>query len=132
MTRSSLITHTLTLLWLLTITSRAQDAAITVNANQVLHRITPYLSAACIEDVNHEIYGGIDSQMIFGESFAEPVGVEGFQVYGGKWIPQADGSLDAEAGDGPKLIADEVEVADGEVSVEVKFSQAGEGNAGLI
>ena len=24
---------------------------------------------ACIEDVNHEIYGGIDSQMIFGESF---------------------------------------------------------------
>lgn len=60
--------------WLvfLAVTTRAEDAAITVDAGHVLHGITPYLAGACLEDVNHEIYGGIDSQMIFGESFAEP------------------------------------------------------------
>src|SRR5260221_2196457 len=49
-----------------------KGATITVNADQVLHTNSPYLTGACIEDVNHEVYGGIDSQMIFGESFAEP------------------------------------------------------------
>ena len=56
----------------LTAVGQTQDAAITVQADQVLHLNSPYLTGACIEDVNHEIYGGIDSQMIFGESFAEP------------------------------------------------------------
>lgn len=39
------------------------------------HRLKPvsrYLTGACIEDVNHEVYGGLYSQMIFGESFQEP------------------------------------------------------------
>ena len=27
---------------------------------------------ACLEDVNHEVYGGLYSQMVFGESFQEP------------------------------------------------------------
>ena len=35
-------------------------------------KISGLLYGACIEDVNHELYGGIWSQMIFGESFAEP------------------------------------------------------------
>jgi len=30
------------------------------------------MTGACLEDVNHEIYGGLYSQMIFGESFQEP------------------------------------------------------------
>jgi alpha-L-arabinofuranosidase len=51
---------------------RAQEATITIHADQVLHQVSPYLTGACIEDVNHEIYGGIYSQMIFGESFQEP------------------------------------------------------------
>jgi alpha-L-arabinofuranosidase len=50
----------------------AQDARIVVHANQVSHRVSRYLTGACIEDVNHEIYGGLYSQMIFGESFQEP------------------------------------------------------------
>ena len=50
----------------------AQEASIVVHADQTVHRISPYLTGACIEDVNHEVYGGIDSQMIFGESFANP------------------------------------------------------------
>jgi alpha-L-arabinofuranosidase len=49
----------------------AQAAEIVVHANQVSHRVSRYLTGACIEDVNHEIYGGLYSQMIFGESFQE-------------------------------------------------------------
>jgi len=48
----------------------AQD--IKIDAGDIVHPVSPYLTGACIEDVNHEIYGGIYSQMIFGESFQEP------------------------------------------------------------
>ncbi len=51
---------------------QAEDATITIHADQVQHPISRLLTGACIEDVNHELYGGIDSQMIYGESFAEP------------------------------------------------------------
>jgi Alpha-L-arabinofuranosidase C-terminal domain len=51
---------------------QTQDATITVEADHVLHPVSRYLTGACIEDVNHEVYGGIYSQMIFGESFQEP------------------------------------------------------------
>src|ERR1039458_2760922 len=37
----------------------AQEAEIVVHANQVTHRVSRYLTGACIEDVNHEIYGGL-------------------------------------------------------------------------
>ncbi|MCX6925779.1 MAG: hypothetical protein NT154_21605 [Verrucomicrobia bacterium] len=50
----------------------AQEARLVVHADQASHRVSPYLAGACIEDVNHEIYGGLYSQMIFGESFQEP------------------------------------------------------------
>jgi hypothetical protein len=114
---------------------QTQDAAITIRADQVLHPVSHYLTGACIEDVNHEIYGGIDSQMIFGESFAEAVPqlpLKGLNAYGGRWTPDTDGSLLATGGDGPKLICDGPDVGDGEASVEMLFSRNGEGNAGLI
>jgi len=44
---------------------------IAVNPHVVLGPVSPYLTGACIEDVNHEVYGGIYSQMLFGESFEE-------------------------------------------------------------
>ena len=44
---------------------------IKVEPQQIIHKISPYLTGACIEDVNHEIYGGLYSQMIFGEAFEE-------------------------------------------------------------
>ena len=50
----------------------AQDVVIRVDAKQDGKPVSRYLTGACIEDVNREIYGGIYSQMIFGESFAEP------------------------------------------------------------
>jgi len=49
-----------------------RDAVITVQAGQVERRVSRYLTGACIEDVNHEICGGLYSQMVFGESFQEP------------------------------------------------------------
>lgn len=51
----------------------ATDATITVDASKVEGSVTPWLYGACIEDVNHEIYGGLYDQRIFGESFEEPV-----------------------------------------------------------
>lgn len=115
--------------------SQTQEATITIHADQVLHPVSHYLTGACIEDVNHEIYGGIDSQMIFGESFAEAVPqvlLKGLNAYGGRWTPDTEGSLRTAGGDGPKLICDGPGVGDGEASVEMLFSRNGGGNAGLI
>jgi alpha-L-arabinofuranosidase len=39
--------------------------------DSVIKANSPLMTGACIEDVNHEIYGGIYSQLIFGESFQE-------------------------------------------------------------
>jgi hypothetical protein len=68
----------------------AEDATIRVDATKVLHTLSPYLTGACIEDVNHEVYGGIDSQMIFGESFQEPC--PGGDHVSGMWRPLQTGT----------------------------------------
>ncbi len=114
---------------------QTKGATITVNADQVLHTNSPYLTGACIEDVNHEIYGGIDSQMIFGESFAEPavqLPLKGFEAYDGRWTPAEDGSVQGVGGDGSKIVWDGPAVSEGEVSVDVKLTEATGGNGGLI
>ncbi len=64
---------------------RAQEAAITVNASQPLHILPRYLTGACLEDVNHEVYGGLYSQMIFGESFQEPASTQSGNGVSGMW-----------------------------------------------
>jgi len=51
---------------------QAADVTIIVHADHVAGPVSRFLTGACIEDVNHEIYGGIYSQMLFGESFQEP------------------------------------------------------------
>jgi len=120
-------------LW--SVTAPAQPAQINIHADQVQHRVSRYLTGACLEDVNHEVYGGIDSQMIFGESFAEPGAqppLQGVKVYGGQWVPADDGSLHAAGGDGPKLVLNEVVTDDAEVSVDLCFTGQTNGNAGLI
>jgi alpha-L-arabinofuranosidase len=84
--------------------------------------------------VNHEIYGGLYSQMIFGESFQEPplaLPLEGFTTYGGRWVAK-EGAVWAEGGDGPKLISDDPAFATGEVGVEMLLPERKGGNAGLI
>src|SRR5580700_5341702 len=64
--------QTLAILLLAGSVAPAQEAVIQIHADHVVGSVSPLLTGACIEDVNHEIYGGIYSQMIFGESFQEP------------------------------------------------------------
>ncbi len=115
-------------------TAAAQDAAIRIDAGQVTQRVGRYLAGACIEDVNHEVYGGIYSQMVFGESFQEPPPqspVKGFRAYDGHWAVEG-GELRAGGGQGPKLVSEQPAFAEGEAGVEVFFADRAAGNAGLI
>ena len=123
----------LLLVGLLPAAAPAQDATIRVRADRPGPAVTPHLTGACIEDVNHEIYGGISSQMVFGESFGEPpvAAVAGFVAHGGAWAVDGDVARVA-AGDGPKLLAEAAPVLDGEVAVQVRFDDARPGLAGLI
>lgn len=112
----------------------ADPVRIVVEANRALHPVSPYLTGACLEDVNHEVYGGIYSQMIFGESFQEPASAypfAGFRTFGGGWSLQ-EGTLAAASGAGSKIIADESNLASGEAGVEMLFERDQGGNAGFI
>ncbi len=112
-----------------------QEVRVDVRAGQTVHAVSRYLTGACIEDVNHEIYGGIYSQMIFGESFQEPpppIPIRGFRTHGGVWTVTAEGELAGGGGDGPKLESQLPAFTDGEVSVDVLFANRQAGNAGLI
>ena len=113
----------------------AQEARIEVQADCVLHPVSRHLTGACIEDVNHEVYGGIDSQMIFGESFAEPPPqppLVGFSVFGGKWTIEKDGSIQVLGSDGAKIVCDGPAFSEGEASVDVWLTESAGGNGGFI
>jgi DUF1680 family protein/alpha-L-arabinofuranosidase len=114
---------------------------IRVDARQPGRPVSKYLTGACIEDVNHEVYGGIYSQMLFGESFQEPPissPAGGFHAFGGEWRLGDGGEMHGGGGDGPKLVSSIVApFTDGEVGVDVYLPStdgAGGGvrNAGLI
>lgn len=112
----------------------AQDARIEVDASQQGHTVSRWLTGACIEDVNHEVYGGIYSQMVFGESFQEAaptVPPDGFTAHGGSW-QCSGGVLRADGPDGPKLLAKQLDFTDGKVSTELRFAGKAAGSAGLI
>ncbi|HWY30259.1 MAG TPA: family 16 glycoside hydrolase, partial [Candidatus Acidoferrum sp.] len=111
-----------------------QEAEIYVNASQPLHPLSPYLTGACLEDVNHEVYGGLYSQMIFGESFQEPAPTEplaGFTQYGGNW-QVANSVLISANGTGPKLMDNNVNQSSGDLKVQVQFASNEGGDAGVI
>jgi hypothetical protein len=113
---------------------RAQEAEIYVNAGQPLHTLSNFLTGACLEDVNHEVYGGLYSQMIYGESFQEPAPPEplnGFTAYGGTWqVTNSD--LLSVSGSGPKLMNQNVSQSEGDIKVQVQFSANEGGDAGVI
>jgi hypothetical protein len=123
------------LLVLVAVTRGADELpTITVHADKPGHAVSPLMTGMCIEDVNHEIYGGLYSQMIFGESFAEParaIAPKGFDALGGIW-QVSDGKLIAAAGQGPKLVSSHAAISTGEVGVEIKFADKAAGLAGLI
>jgi hypothetical protein len=127
-------TVTLTLMLLVACAVGQAEVTIDVHADRVVGRASPYLTGACIEDVNHEVYGGIYSQMIYGESFQELAasgGFKGFTVADGDW-KQSDDGVSVGGGPGPKLVANDISLGDGEASVAVRFADDRPGNAGLL
>ncbi|MDR1810314.1 MAG: DUF1080 domain-containing protein, partial [Prevotella sp.] len=90
---------------------------------------------SCIEDVNHEIYGGLYIQKIFGESFEEDyqnIAFNHFSQFGGNWSAGAVASeIAVGADDGGKLLY-ETGFADGSVEVEIKFNDNTRESAALI
>src|SRR5258707_1978440 len=122
-TRTLSATSGLLLLISLGTLCRADDVTIRVDARQPGRPVSRYLTGACIEDVNHEIYGGIYSQMIFGESFAEPprrAPVKGFVSTDGQWKVR-DGVVEGEGGPGPQLVSSVPAFVHAEAEVEGDF-----------
>ena len=84
--------------------------------------------------MNHGVYGGLYSQMIFGESFQEPAPSEplaGFTEDGGTWLVTNSDLLSVN-GSGPKLIDNNVNQSSGDIKVQVQFSANEGGDAGII
>ncbi len=111
----------------------AQEASIFVKPDKVEQTITPFLYGACIEDVNHEIYGGLYDQKIFGESFEEPVPrpkIDNFSEYEGIWKVQGN-ELTVRSHPGAKLVYTPQSIRRGYVETSLRFDEKGE-NAGLI
>ena len=112
-------------------------AEIKVDAATVQCPCSPLIYGACIEDVNHEIYGGLYDQRLYGESFEEPrspVGIDGWSTYDGAWSPFGDG-VSVGANYGAKLLREQPQFLNGSVEFELHFtSQAPDegANAGAI
>src|SRR5580658_2604794 len=117
----SLPFRTLAILILAGSVAGAQEPLIQIHADHVAGSVSPLLTGACIEDVNHEVYGGIYSQMIFGESFQEPApspAIKDFTAYDGRWIVR-DGVVHINGAGGPKLVSDHAPFRDGAAGVEM-------------
>ena len=104
-------------------------------ADQPTTPIFRLLTGVCLEDVNHEVYGGLYSQMVFGESFQEPPirpeQLKGFRVLGGRWrVRQGEVHVSGDRGD--KIVGMLPAFRDGEVVVEVYVPDRTLTNAGLI
>jgi hypothetical protein len=106
-------------------------------ACQVSNSVSPYLgTGACLEDVNHEVYAGIYSQMIFGESFQEPsFALKDFRDYGtgtvsvsGSGITLAPGNNSSDE----KLVWTRGTFSEATVSVQVLRPSNNPGIAGFI
>jgi len=115
------------------LTALAQNAHIVVDASRVMNKIPAKMYGSCIEDVNHEIYGGLYDQRLYGESFEEPAPADkviGWKTLQGNW-KVADGAVSVNSGPGYKLIRENPVVKDGSVEADLKFSKDAQ-NAGFI
>ena len=87
---------------------------------------------SCIEDVNHEIYGGLSSQRIFGGSFEEPPpgsSPKDWQVLSGKWFPAREGANGYGTG---AMVSRANEVSNRTVEADVALSNDLDENAELL
>ena len=95
---------------------------LTVDASKVLCRVEPLIYGAGAEDVNHEIYGGLYDQKIFGEGFEEPafVDIKNFQAYDEQWSI-VSGMAQLQTSRHGKLIYEGKYMSSGVVEVEVRM-----------
>ncbi len=95
---------------------------VTVDMNTTEGRISPYIYGAGAEDVNHEIYGGLYDQRIFGESFEEaPVAqLKGFSQYDSPWTLK-DGILSVKTSGNGKIVYDALLLNKAAVSTEMRI-----------
>ena len=108
-------------------------ATIVVDSKKVENSISPLIYGACIEDVNHECYGGIYDQKLFGESFEEPSAREsfpGFTKYEGVWTVEK-GIVGVSTSRGCKLVY-EKEYADGAFETDIRFDNDRGVRAGVV
>ena len=112
------------ILFLLALCAVVSTAAqtLTVDAEKVLCRIEPLIYGAGAEDVNHEIYGGLYDQKVFGEGFEEPAFAEikGFKAYDEKWSI-VSGMAQLQTSHHGKLIYEGKQLSSGIVEVEVRM-----------
>lgn len=100
----------------------AKSQTLTVDASKVLCHIEPLIYGAGAEDVNHEIYGGLYDQKIFGEGFEEPasVNIKGFKAYDEQWSI-VSGMAQLQTSNHGKLIYVQQTISSGTVEVEVRM-----------
>ncbi len=114
------------------------DHTVTVDLQKEAGEVSAFLYGACMEDVNHELYGGIWSQMIYGEKFAEPSNTSSLQgdftISDGNFssvVKDGEEVLKVEQGaDGPKLTFNNTETSAG--SASMKLFLDGDGPIGFI
>lgn len=112
----------------------ARIVRLVVEPDRVLNRIAPTMFGACAEDVNHEIYGGLYAQRIYGESFEEPApgtSPAGWRILDGEWTPDG-AAIHVRGGNGPKLVRERAPFADGTVEARVRLENDLGENAGLL
>ena len=115
------------------LTAFGQNAHIVVDAAKVMNKIPAKMYGSCIEDVNHEIYGGLYDQRLYGESFEEPAPSANFndwKILQGNWRPY-EGGVAVNSGEGYKFIRENGIVKNGSVEADIKFIRNGF-NAGFI
>ena len=112
----------------------AQGLKLEVNPDKVVGNITPLLYGAGMEDVNHEIYGGLYSQCIFGESFEEgvkPEAIANMSHYNSPIRMDGD-AVQVYSEPTAMLIADNHSFADGWAEVDIRFDAIGGYNGELL
>lgn len=112
----------------------AQDR-ISVDPGKVINHVSPLLYGSGMEDVNHEVYGGIYNQRIFGESFeegAKVTGITGFTRFDSMWHGVGDRVYPTVNNVSSKLMMDQPETGSGKVGVDIRFESIRPGTAGLF
>lgn len=112
------------LLLLVCLSARTSAQSLTVDASAVVADVSPLIYGAGTEDVNHEIYGGLYDQRIFGEGFEElaVMDIRDFTAYDSPWAVSG-GWVQLGSTHG-KLISDIARVRQGTIEVEMRLEGA--------